>query len=174
MSDKIDESVFLNEIFNAETNVPSTKKILVEDGDYIVKIIDGEYKESNAGHLYLLLYFEIHDKNYPKIKLIENFNIAHPNDKVRSIAVTSIKKILKANHITETTSDKFKLINLLKDKYVKCHIAKVHDDYKESEVNRIKYFYDNNASQSKLDPVGHKFYEEVMKEKVEVDEEIPF
>jgi hypothetical protein len=69
----------------------------IPNGKYIMSVDDVEFKTSSAGHEYLSLKFKINEGQYENRVVYSNYNINHPNEKVRNIAKGQLKAVLNCS-----------------------------------------------------------------------------
>lgn len=108
----------------------------LEAGDYNVTVSKLEYKTSKSGSEYLSIGFRTENNRI----IFEIFNLFHKDDKVRNIAMSSMKKLLTACEISPerlTSVTKESLLGLLAEKRVTVSLV-VQKDEQYGDKNKVK------------------------------------
>lgn len=66
-------------------------------GQYLVSVFSAEERTSKTGNDYLSLEFHVADGPYAGRKIYEVFNVKHPKEEVRDIALSKLKGLLTAS-----------------------------------------------------------------------------
>ena len=121
----------LGATFNAMDVEPSAGFGVVPAGEYNVKIVDTEFKPTQAGPRALSVKMEILDGKYKGQRLFDNLNLENDNPKARDIAIKTLSAICRATNVLQL-ADTEQLHNIPMTVKVKLEPAK--GEYPEKNV----------------------------------------
>jgi hypothetical protein len=121
----------LGATFNAMDVEPSAGFGAVPAGEYNVKIVDTEFKPTQAGPRALSVQMEILDGKYKGQRLFDNLNLENANPKARDIAIKTLSAICRAVNVLQL-ADTEQLHNIPMTVKVKLEPAK--GEYPEKNV----------------------------------------
>jgi hypothetical protein len=121
----------LGATFNAMDVEPSAGFGAVPAGEYNVKIVDTEFKPTQAGPRALSVQMEILDGKYKGQRLFDNLNLENANPKARDIAIKTLSAICRATNVLQL-ADTEQLHNIPMTVKVKLEPAK--GEYPEKNV----------------------------------------
>lgn len=131
----------------------------LESGEYEAVISNADIRTTQTGKQYLNISFRV-GNNFILEKIFRE------KDNPNVFNKTRVGKLLNAINYKEKVADDFALVQTLKNKNCIIAVVKEFDDYKGSEVNKIKFY-----KQSKLEQV------EVQEENFSLDineDDLPF
>jgi hypothetical protein len=141
----------MNEMFFDPTKVIETsndKYAILPDGIYIATIDGVQVKEPDASKKGAMVYFKIAHGKYADKRVVDYFNIKHPNPDAQRIGQSKFKDMLKCIGFHEKP---LKSESDIENQLIKIEVThKDHYKYKDQQQNNVKKYYPLNITDLNL------------------------